>query len=130
MQKKKFDCRSEPFHFEFRARMSVGQGRTGVSALHTQIYFFAGLVAFVDFVPVDYVPPLLKVLGAAVVVFQVVGVLPRRPLPKNREQALARAGCPWLGRGDDFLPSPLESPASQTPSAAELAYAGGIEFFL
>jgi hypothetical protein len=32
--------------------------------------------ALVDFVPVDYVPPRGQVVGAAVVVFEVVGVLP------------------------------------------------------
>ena len=35
-----------------------------------------GLVAFVDFFPVDYVPPGLQVFRAAVVVFEIVGVLP------------------------------------------------------
>ena len=40
---------------------------------------FAGLEcgeALVDLVPVDYVPPGGKIFGTAVVVFQIVGVLP------------------------------------------------------
>src|ERR1035437_9370264 len=37
---------------------------------------FEGGVAFVDFVPVDDVPPGGEIFGTAVVVFQVVGVLP------------------------------------------------------
>src|SRR5207302_1715275 len=46
-----------------------------------------GFEALVDFLPVDYVPPRGQVFGAAVVVLQVVGVLPD-VVAENREQAL------------------------------------------
>ena len=53
--------------------MTEKAGRVRDPSLHL---LFAGLVALVDFVPVDYAPPGLQVFGAAVVVFQVVGVFP------------------------------------------------------
>ena len=55
-------------------------------------YLMALLEALVDFRPVDHVPPLFQVVGAAVLVLQVVGVLPD-VVAHDREKPCDR-GCP------------------------------------
>src|ERR1017187_7988443 len=55
--------------------------------------------ALVDFVPVDNVPPRGEVVGAAVVVFQVVGVLPD-VVAEDGVEAIGE-GTVLVGGGDD-----------------------------
>jgi len=85
------------------------------------------LVALVDFFPVDYVPPGLQVFGAAVVVFEVVGVLPD-VVAEDGMKAL-RYGIVLVRGAEDFYFS-LSVSCQPDPSAAELGHTGGVEFFL
>src|SRR5882762_9774614 len=85
------------------------------------------LVALVDFFPVDHAPPSLQILGTAVVVFEIVGVLPDI-VAEDGKEAL-RDGVVLVGSGDDFHFAFCVA-CQPDPSAAELAYTGGVEFFL
>ena len=56
--------------------------------------------AVVDFIPVNYVPPCREVFGAAIVVLQIISMLPN-VVAENGEQALGD----WIvlvGRADDL----------------------------
>src|SRR5437762_9786189 len=80
----------------------------------------------VDFVPVDDVPPRVDVVRAAVLVFQVVGVLPDveaedRLLPVHHRVVLVRRAL------DRDLPAVVHDPR---PAAAEPADRRLLEFFL
>src|SRR5579863_3803150 len=93
-------------------------------------YGFAGLVGFeagVDFVPVDYVPPGGEILRAAVVVFEVVGVLPD-VVPEDREMAL-RDRTVLIGRAHDVHLTAAFA-GEPDPSGAELFDAGVVELGL
>src|SRR4029077_204047 len=105
--------------------------RTGVSAPHWLAVRHGGVVggfergvALVDLVPVNYVPPGLQIFGAAVVVLEVVGVLPD-VVAEDGIEAL-RDGVVLVGSaGDqDFA---LGIAGQPDPSAAELFYAGVVE---
>ena len=85
------------------------------------------MVAFVDFFPVDYVPPGLQIFGTAVVVFEIVGVLPD-VVAEDGIQAL-RDGIVLIWSADNFHFAFCVA-SQPDPSAAELAYTGGVEFFL
>src|SRR5665811_904623 len=61
---------------------------------------FEGGVAFVDLVPVDDVPPGGEIFGTAVVVFQVVGVLPD-VVAEDGVEALGD-GAVLIGSADDL----------------------------
>src|ERR1700684_4393791 len=102
--------------FRYCIRLAVVQGWLG-----NGFAGFEGGVAFVDLVPVDGVPPGGQIFGAAVVVFQVVGVLP---------DVVAEDGIVALGDGTvligrahdvDFAAGLAGQP---DPSAAELFDAG------
>src|ERR1700693_79225 len=83
-----------------------------------------GFVALVYFVPVDYVPPGGQIFRTAVVVFQVVGVLPD-VVAEDGIKAL-RDGAVLIGRGDDL---DFAAFAGQPdPPGAELFYAGVVKF--
>src|SRR5271157_3031744 len=85
------------------------------------------MVTLVDFFPVHYVPPGLQVFGTAVVVFEIVGVLPD-VVAEDGMEAL-RNGVVLVRRREDFH-FPFGVSCQPDPSAAELAYTGGVEFFL
>src|SRR5271170_1774371 len=105
-----------------RVRLAMGQfGLVGC------LSGFEGGEAFVDFVPVDGVPPGGEIFGTAVVVFQVVGVLPD-VVAKDGIVALAD-GAVLIRRGHDvdFTSGFAGEP---DPSAAELFDAGIVEFGL
>src|SRR6267378_7988814 len=93
----------------------------------TRLLFERRLVALVDFFPVDYAPPSLQILGGAVVVFEIVGVLPDI-VAEDGIEAL-RDGIVLVGSGDDFYFAFCVA-CQPNPSAAELADTGGVEFFL
>ncbi|SPE28485.1 putative Phosphomannomutase [Acidobacteriia bacterium SbA2] len=88
---------------------------------------FEGGVAFVDLVPVGDVPPGGEIFGAAVVVFQIVGVLP---------DVVAEDGVEALGDwvvligGAEDLHFAVGFAGEPDPSAAELLGAGVVEFGL
>ena len=86
-----------------------------------------GLEALVDFFPVHDVPPGLQILGTAIVVFQIVGVLPN-VVAHDGVQAL-RDGTVLVGSGDNFHFALIVG-GEPDPSTAELARTGGIELFL
>ena len=73
------------------AVLTVSQGRLMMGLENLQ--------SVVDFIPVDYVPPGGEILGAAVVVLQVVGVFPD-VVAQDGEQAL-RDGIVLVGSGED-----------------------------
>src|ERR1017187_5848224 len=76
--------------------------------------------AFVDLVPVDDVPPRGEVVGAAVVVLQVVGVLPDVVAEDGVEAAGERIVL--VGGGDDLEFAALED--EPAPAGAELLGGG------
>src|SRR5580704_7409136 len=76
-------------------RLAVGQGWFVDSFAG-----FEGGVALVDFVPVHYAPPCGEVFGTAVVVFQVIGMLPD-VVAEDGIKAL-RDGIVLIRRGDDL----------------------------
>src|SRR4029077_11409480 len=78
---------------------------------------FEGGETLVDFVPVHYAPPRGEVFGTAVVVFQVIGVLPD-VVAEDGIQAL-REGIVLIRRGDD-LHIAVRLPGEPGPSGAEL----------
>jgi len=83
--------------------------------------------AVVDFFPVDYVPPGREVFGAAIVVFQVVGVFPD-VVAENGEQALGD----WvvlIGRAND-LHLAARFAGEPDPAAAKLFGASVVELGL
>src|SRR5689334_9372048 len=61
---------------------------------------FGGFVAFVDLVPVDYIPPCGQVFGTPVVVLQVVSVLPD-VVTEHWREAL-RHWVVLIGRAEDL----------------------------
>src|ERR1700678_1732411 len=83
--------------------------------------------ALVDFVPVHHVPPGRQVFGAAVVVLEVVGMLPD-VIAENGEQAL-RDWAVLVGRAND-LHFAAWLASQPNPSAAELFDAGFVELGL
>src|ERR1700724_3507269 len=83
--------------------------------------------AVIHFFPVDYVPPRREVFGAAVVVFQVVGMLPD-VVAENGEQALGDRVVLIRG-GNDLRFAALFS-GKPNPAAAELFDTGIVEFGL
>src|SRR6266446_3927177 len=88
---------------------------------------YAGSVILADGVPVHHVPPGFDVIGPAVLIVQIVRVLPNvhaqnRLVPLHERIVL-------VGRRDDFELTALvfDQPS---PTAAETADARGGEFFL
>ena len=79
--------------------------------------------ALVDFGPVDDVPPGGEVVGAVVLVFEVVGVLPD-VVAEDGVDALAERVV-LVGGGDDLELAALED--EPTPAGAELLRGGLIE---
>src|SRR6185437_8175842 len=82
--------------------------------------------ALVDFVPVHGVPPRGKVVGAAVLVLQVIRVLPHviaedRKMPLGKRVVLVR-------RGDDLQFAAI--PDEPSPPRAELLRGGIVELLL
>ena len=90
-------------------------------------YFFEALVTLVDFFPVHHIPPGLQILGTAVVVLEIVGVLPDVVAENGMESLRYRA---VLVRRGENLHFALGVASQPDPSAAKLARAGGVEFFL
>src|ERR1700747_3361681 len=88
---------------------------------------FEGFIALVDRVPVDDIPPGGQIFGTAVVVLEVIGVLPD-VVAENREQALGD-GVVLVGSGDD-LNVAVGFARQPDPAAAELLSAGVVEFGL
>ena len=88
---------------------------------------FEGREALVDLVPVDDVPPGREIFGTAVVVFQVVGVLPDI-VAEDGIQAL-RDRAVLIRRADD-LHFAAGLAGEPNPSAAELLGAGIVELGL
>src|SRR3984893_1015769 len=88
---------------------------------------FEGGVAFVDLVPVEDVPPGGEIFGTAVVVFQVVGVLPD-VVAEDGIEAL-RDWVVMIRSGDD-LHFAAGFSSEPDPSAAELLDTGVVEFGL
>src|ERR1039458_1640408 len=87
---------------------------------------FGGCEALVDFVPVDDAPPGGQIVGAAVLVFQVVGVLPD-VVAEDGIQALGQRRF-LVGGGDDLeLAAGEDEP---TPAGTELLGGGFIEGLL
>src|ERR1039457_3634748 len=82
--------------------------------------------ALVDLVPVDGVPPGGEVVGAAVVVFQVVGVLPD-VVAEDGVEAIGE-GTVLVGGGDDGELAGLEN--EPAPAGAELLGGGLVEELL
>src|SRR5277367_5348619 len=83
--------------------------------------------AVVDFIPVDYAPPSSQIFGTAIVVFEVVCVLPN-VVAEDGEQALGN----WIvlvGRADD-LHIAARFTGKPDPSAAELFHTSFVEFGL
>src|SRR6266478_3154382 len=129
LELKIFFLYSWPRLLPVRVRLLSGKrGRTNASApTRVLLLLQRRLVALVDFFPVDYAPPRLQILGAAVVVFEVVGVLPD-VIAEDGIEAL-RDGTVLVGSGDDFHFAFCVA-CQPYPSAAELAYSGGVEFLL
>ena len=82
--------------------------------------------ALVDFVPVDDVPPGGEVVGAAVVVLEVVGVLPD-VVAEDGVEAVGEGGV-LVGLGDDFELAALVD--EEAPAGAELLGGGFVEELL
>src|SRR5215831_12026223 len=82
--------------------------------------------ALVDFGPVDDVPPGGEVVGAAVLVLEVVGVLPD-VISEDRVEALAERRV-LVGRRDDLQLATLDH--KPAPSGAELLGSGLVEGLL
>ena len=85
------------------------------------------LQALIDFVPIDNIPPRRQIFGAAIVVFQVVGMLPDI-VAENGEQTLGKRVV--LIRGGDDLHFAALFSGEPNPAAAELFDAGIVEFGL
>src|SRR5271165_2335423 len=81
--------------------------------------------ALVDFIPVDDVPPRGEVFGAAVVVLEIVGVLPDIVA---EDRVVARGERAVLVRGGDDLELAVEN--QPAPSGAELLGGGFVEQLL
>src|SRR5262245_20894491 len=81
------------------------------------------LVAFAHLIPVDHVPPGLEVVGAAVLVVEVVGVLPDIDA-EDRELALHERAILVGGAEDLEMPAIDDEPA---PAAAEALGAGVVD---
>src|SRR5690242_534978 len=84
----------------------------------------AGVEAVFHFFPVHYIPPRRQVVRAAVLIFQIVGVLPNvaahyRVFAFHQRIVLVRRG------GDLHLSSGLDQPG---PTGAETSHAGRVEF--
>ena len=79
----------------------------------------------IDLFPVHYVPPGRKIFRPAVVIFQVIGVLPN-VIAKNRKQTLGN-GIVLIGGADD-LQFTARFARKPYPSAAELLGPGVVEF--
>src|SRR5579872_1408559 len=85
------------------------------------------LEALIDFVPIDHVPPRCQIFGAAIIVFQVVGMLPD-VVAENWEQALGD----WvvLIRCSDDLYFAAGLAGKPDPAAAKLFGAGIVKLGL
>src|SRR3984957_6360516 len=78
------------------------------------------LEPLIDFVPINHVPPRCQIFGAAIVVFQVVGMLPD-VVAENGEQALGeRVALMGVVDGLRFAAGFAGKP---DPAAAKLFYA-------
>ncbi len=64
-----------------------------------QLAVLGSRVAIADGLPVDDVPPGLEILGAAVLILQVIGVLPTSLPMSTRPPSMS--GVSWLGFGDE-----------------------------
>src|ERR1035441_5110626 len=95
-------------------------------AIATRSLAFGDGKALVDFVPVDDVPPGGEVVWAAVLVLEVVGVLPN-VVKQDGIEAL-REGRVLVGCGDDLELACLED--QPTPAGAELLGGGLVEGLL
>src|SRR5579872_3254333 len=78
--------------------------------------------AFIDLVPVDHVPPGGKIFRAAVLVLQIVGMLPH-VVAQDREESLGKRAVLVSG-GDDLQ---LAVPDQPAPAGAELLRGGFVE---
>src|SRR5882724_8980336 len=81
----------------------------------------------VDLVPVHHVPPGFQVVRAAVLIFQIVGVLPN-VVAKDRKFAVGN-GIVLVGSRSDLKLTGFRF-NQPGPAAAELVYAGGLKLFL
>src|SRR5207302_8319564 len=86
-----------------------------------------GFVTLVDLAPVDNVPPRSQIFGAAVVVLQIVGVLPHVVAEDRIEPLRKRAVL--VGRGDD-LHIAVRLAGQPYPATAELLGTGIVELAL
>src|SRR5258708_37007610 len=72
----------------------------GMQCSGRQLLAFCDCEGLVHFSPVDDVPPRGEVIGAAVLVLQIVGVLPNVVAEDGVEAQAQRRGL--IGRGDDL----------------------------
>src|SRR5829696_5258769 len=86
-----------------------------------------GGVALADFLPVDDVPPRLEVVRPAVLVFEIIGVLPH---VVAEERALAVHQRRVLVRLRDERELAVRRGGDEHPARAEDAAAGGVEVVL
>ena len=94
--------------------------------------FANGLETFGDFCPVDDVPERLEIIGALVLIFQVIRVFPdihaQDDFAFGAGNGLAHERIILVGGGDDFeLAAVGHEPR---PATAETANAGGFKFGL
>src|SRR5579864_5070590 len=103
-----------------------GNRRIGTNAAELPGSALGGREAAVDFIPVHDIPPCGQILRTAVLVLQIIGMLPD-VVAEDGEQAL-REGRILVGGGDD-----LELAAGEnhpTPTGAELLGGGFVEGLL
>src|SRR3954469_1039775 len=83
--------------------------------------------ALVDLIPVHHVPPGFQVVRTAVLVFQVIGVLPNVIAEDGKFAVRNRIVLVWSGGN---LELPRLSADQPGPAAAELIHSGGLKLFL
>src|SRR5262249_35440124 len=93
---------------------------------------FGRFVVYCDFSPVHDAPERLEVIGAAILVFEVVGMFPdiatEDRFAFGAGDRFAHERVVLIGGGDDFqLAIVYDQPG---PTAAESAHTGGFELFL
>jgi hypothetical protein len=106
--------------------MTKGRNSAALSSGGRLLVALGGGEALVDFVPVDGIPPGGEVVGAAVLVFEVVGVLP--DVVAEDGVAALRDRVVLVGGGDDGELAGFED--EPAPAGAELLGGGLVEQLL
>src|SRR5918993_5772257 len=111
---------------QFLVRVSIACGNLSVHPGETTV------VALIDLVPVDGVPPGLEILGTAVLVLEVVGVLPDVVAKYREARGLDDPGHQRvvLVRGGDNGELAVRADDHPGPAGAEPAHAGLVELGL